>query len=91
MKTTDRIEVKKNNVYHFIKDNKIVKVKCTDIYIRNGYYLNGTTYTFSIDSRSYYPSQLHGTLYKSYNKAKNRLKKLLKKTIKNYEAMLEAL
>jgi len=42
MKTTDRVEVKKNNIYHFIRDNKIVKVRCADIYIRNGYYLNGT-------------------------------------------------
>lgn len=46
MKTNDRIEVKKNNTYYFIKDNKIVKVKCTDIYTRDGYYLNGITYTF---------------------------------------------
>ena len=92
MKTTDGVEVKKNNTYHFIKNNKIVKTKCTDIYIRNGYFSNGTTYAFSINcGRSYYPSELRGTLYKSYDKAKIRLKKSLKKTIKDCEKILREL
>jgi hypothetical protein len=92
MKTTDRVEVKKNNTYHFIKDNEIVKVKCTDIYTKSGFCLRGTTYHFSINyGRSYYPLELRGILYKSYNKAKNRLKRSLKKTIKNYEKILEKL
>ena len=92
MKTTDGIEVQENHVYHFIKDNKIIKVKCTDIYIRNGYYLNGKTYSFSINyGVCYHPSELRGVLYKSYSKAKNRLKKSLKKTIRNYETILKEL
>ncbi len=94
MKTTDGIEVKKNNTYYFIKDNEIVKVKCTDIHIRskNNYFLCSTTYSFSINyGIFYYPLELRGILYKSYDKAKNRLKKSLKKTIKNYKKILEDL
>jgi len=86
MKTTDGFEIKKGNIYFLVKDNVILKTKCSALYLSEYYgtYRCGFENHYAI----FNPSDLRGSVYKIEEKAKIRLKILLKNDIKHHKNII---
>lgn len=86
MLTTDKIQVKKGNIYFLINKNEIIKCKCLKTYkLWRGEYAKFDNIIPSV----YSGYSCKGILYKDRTNAEKRLKSILKYKIKIYKNQID--